>query len=56
MWKTVLLPNIFVETVIFLSILWIELSKEQYLLELFFFNNLKVFTVTFHQINSSFLI
>ncbi len=55
MWKTVELPNIFVETVIFFSILWIELSKEQYLLDFFFFNNLKDFTVTFLQINPSFL-
>ncbi len=54
--KTVVLLNIFVETVIFSVIIswWIESKKDQYLNEIIiqnFCKNVKVLTVSFDQFN-----
>ncbi len=59
MLKTVLLLNIFIETVIhFLGIFWwIERSKENNLFEIVIFCDIiNIFTVSFSQLNASLLI
>ncbi len=60
MLKTVLLPNIFVETVIHFMFFrihrWIESSKEQHLFKIEIFWNIRnVFTLTIDQFNASLL-
>ncbi len=55
MLKTVMLPNIFVETVIHFIFQVSQISKEKHLFELFC-NIRNVFTVTFEQFNESFII